>query len=135
MKLKQTMSARAKERCCSKLCKDACYREDIKDLREDAQSVDAQVRQTWPPTRGGEGFSAFSAKVTHGGRDVLVVIFRGTHNTPEWLRYPSTLRPRGGLRSIEGLQVFSVWADVLNKVTTRLFFIFEAICDDTLKGF
>lgn len=108
-----------KEQCCKKLCTDAAYSGTVEELWQEASSVGARVQQTWPPTHGGPGFSAFSAILGMefgGGRNVLAVIFRGTKGPTEWLRYP--LSAAGDpIATIEGLRVFSVWADTLNKVS------------------
>lgn len=109
-----------KEQCCKKLCAETSIIVTTDELCEDASTVGARVQQTWPPTHGGSGFSAFSAKVeveSGGGREILVVVFRGTRGTMEWLQYPLSAVSGDPIATIEGLRVFSVWADILEKVT------------------
>lgn len=106
------------ERICRRLCSPASYAKGIEELEEQAGEVDATVGCTWPPTLGGDGFSAFTATVSIGGDcHALVVVFRGSAGR-DWGRYPAALFESA--LEMEGIRAFAPWVKTMKKVGHRL---------------
>lgn len=101
---------------CKHLSK-ASYREDVHDLVADTRQTQAVILQTWSALHEAEGFSAFIAMLPLGQGSALVVSFRGTQGTPEWLSYPQALTNGEPLRPMEGLTGFSPFVDTLERVS------------------
>lgn len=80
----------------------------------------AHLQMTWPSTYGGTGNMALAALVDPDGdgNDVLVVAFRGTLETSEWLDYRSYFGDNN-FRPLYGNTdrvVWSVWMTTLDQV-------------------
>lgn len=103
---------------CKHLSK-ASYNKNVADLIADTWQTQAVILQTWPALHEGEGFSAFTAMLPLGPVSALVVLFRGTKGTPEWLSYPEALATGELLRSMEGLTGFTPFVDTLEQVSLR----------------
>lgn len=114
--------APCKEEICRHLCHHASYQEDIDNLvvQAKAEPASGSVLLTWPPTAGGEGFSAFMTKIDTGGElaNALIVVFRGTHSPGEWARYPGGFFR--GPSEMDGLSVFPPWVKTLEQVSLRM---------------
>lgn len=104
-----------KRQLCRRLSK-ASYLESVPELVTEAAQSHAAILQTWPAIFEQRGFSAFTAALTVApGVEVLLVAFRGTVGTPEWLSYPEALAGEPFM-TVEGLTGFAPFVDAVHKV-------------------
>lgn len=104
-----------KRQLCRRLSK-ASYLESVHELVAEATQSYAAILQTWPAIFEHRGFSAFTAALTVApGFEVLLVSFRGTVGTPEWLSYPGALAGEPFM-CVEGLTGFAPFVDAVQKV-------------------
>lgn len=92
---------------CHELSEVVYEKGDADALCEAVERKGAHLKQSWPLSHGGSGCAALMALLPWDDTEVLVVAFRGTAVTVEWIEY---------LKGESGSGVFSMWLDTLNEV-------------------